>query len=231
MVTELARRGYTAVHYDRPGRGESGGQPPFTLAGELMAISALITEIGAPTTLYGSSSGGAIALAAAVDNPEIDRLLLWEVPLGQEQASDGEEFLAALRETIAAGDREEVIRHFMRGMPPEWFDRYRSSPQWPEIERLAPALEADAEAMAWTQSRSRAELFSGISARTTALVGTSAYPFFRQAADSIVAAIRNADQQEVDSTDHSWDPLVLAEEIDHQLLGIGRTEDQMGAKR
>lgn len=35
----LAEHGFDVVNYDRPGRGDSGGHPPFTLAGEVSVIA------------------------------------------------------------------------------------------------------------------------------------------------------------------------------------------------
>jgi cephalosporin-C deacetylase-like acetyl esterase len=41
--------------------------------------------LGGRAALYGSSSGGAIALTAAAAVPGVERLVLWEVPLGAEE--------------------------------------------------------------------------------------------------------------------------------------------------
>jgi hypothetical protein len=53
---------------------------------------------------------------------------------------------------VATGDREAMLRTYMADMPPEWYDGMRHGPQWPLFERMAPTVEADAEALAWTQS-------------------------------------------------------------------------------
>ena len=87
LTSELAARGLDVVHPDRPGRGDSG-DGPATLAGEVAAIRALVDELGGRAALYGRSSGGAIALAAAADLPGVDRLVLWEVPLGTSALPD-----------------------------------------------------------------------------------------------------------------------------------------------
>lgn len=83
LAAELGRRGLTAVNYDRPGRGESGGEPPFTLAGEIEVLRAFAAELG-PLALYGSSSGAAISLAAALPDARRARVAAadhrWELP-------------------------------------------------------------------------------------------------------------------------------------------------------
>ncbi len=211
LVTVLAGRGFDVVHYDRPGRGASGGEAPFTLAGEIAAVQTLVELVGGRAALYGSSSGGAIALAAAAATPGIDRLVLWEVPLGEEGSQTEAAELAQVRTLVAAGDREATLRFFMREMPPEWFEGMRSGPQWPLFEQMAFTVQADAEALAHAQSAPRAQLWSGITAPTTVLLGNSAFPFFHDAADSIVAAVPNGSRGEVPGADHGWQPEDMAD--------------------
>jgi pimeloyl-ACP methyl ester carboxylesterase len=219
LTTELAARGFDVVHPDRPGRGDSGGAPPFRLAGEVAAIRALLGVVGGRAWLYGSSSGGAIALAAAAELPGVERLLLWEVPLGDEEGTDGAEFLAAIRERVADGDREGTLRTYMDGMPPEWFEAMRSGPHWPLFERMAPTVEADAEALAWTQSAPRRRLWSSVTAPTVVLLGSDPFPFFVDAAESIVAALPSAVRAEVPGSGHRWEAADLAARIAGYLPG------------
>ncbi|MFG1711111.1 alpha/beta fold hydrolase [Nonomuraea sp. M3C6] len=221
LTTELASRGFDVVHYDRPGRGDSAGEPPFTLAGEVAALRALVEVLGGRASLYGSSSGGAIALAAAAAIPGVERLVLWEVPLGEEEGSDGAKFLAEIKERVAVGDREGTLRRFMDGMPPEWFEDMRSGPQWPLFERMAPSVQADAEVLAWAQSAPRALLWAGITAPTVVLLGTTAFPFFSDAADSIIASLARAERAEIPGADHGWQPADLADGIAAQLNRAG----------
>ncbi|WP_219414922.1 alpha/beta fold hydrolase [Pseudonocardia nigra] len=219
LTTELATRGFHVVHYDRPGRGDSGGEPPFTLAREVAALRALVAMLGGRASLYGSSSGGAIALAAAAEIPGIEHLVLWEVPLGEEEGSDGREFLSEITERVRSGDRESTLRRFMDGMPPEWFDGMRNGPDWPLFERMAPSVQADAEALAWTQSAPRRQLWAGVTAPTVVLVGTTAFPFFSDAADAIVASLPTAERAELTGSDHGWQPVDLAEAVAAHLDG------------
>ena len=218
LTTELAGRGFDVVNYDRPGRGDSTGEPPFTLAGEVSALRALIEMLGGRASLYGSSSGGAIALAAAAAIPGVEQLVLWEVPLGEEEGSDAAELLSAIQERVEAGDREGTLRRFMDGMPPEWFEGMRNGPQWPLFERMAPTVQADAESLAWAQSAPWTQVWSEVTAPTVVLVGTTAFPFFSVAADSIVRSLGNAERAEVVGADHGWQPADLAESIANHVL-------------
>lgn len=213
LTGELARRGFDVLHYDRPGRGDSGGGPPFGLAREVAAIRALVELVGGRAWLHGSSSGGAIALAAAAELPGIERLSLWEVPLGEECGSDGEAYLQAVRTCVAAGDPEAVWRLYTDGMPPEWFLSMRNGPRWPLYQRMAPTLAADAEALAWTQSAPWAELWAPVDVPVLVLLGADTFPFMADAADALVRSLPRAERAQIRGSGHRWEPADLADRL------------------
>src|SRR5262245_8063641 len=64
-LAALLGKEFTGFHYDRRGRGDSGDTPPYAVERELEDLAALIDEAGGAASLYGSSSGGNLALAAA----------------------------------------------------------------------------------------------------------------------------------------------------------------------
>ncbi len=217
LAAELARRGFDVVHHDRPGRGDSGGEPPFGLAREVAAIGALVAAVGGRAWLHGSSSGGAIALAAAAELPGVERLSLWEVPLGGECGTDGAEYLAAVRARVAAGDPEAVWRLYTDGMPPEWFRSMRSGPRWPLYARMAPTLEADAEALAWTQSAPRSQLWAAVDVPVLVLLGADTFPFMADAADALVRSLPRAERAEIPVSGHRWEAADLAGRLAAEL--------------
>jgi len=214
MAHVLAGHGFTVVHYDRRGRGESRADGPITLGQTIDDLRALTDELteGADdaVALFGSSSGGAIALAAAASGLPVSKLVLWEVPLDAEGGSQGVEFLAGLRERIAAGDGGATIEYFMKDMPPEWLAGAKQGPAWPIMTGLGPSLEPDSEALAWTQSAPRVELWGGIAAPTLALVGEQSLEFMRPAAESIVANLPNAELRTIPAAEHTWEPKRMA---------------------
>jgi hypothetical protein len=61
---ELAKR-FTVFNYDRRGRGDSGDTAPYALEREVEDIGALIAEAGRAASVYGHSSGAALAIHAA----------------------------------------------------------------------------------------------------------------------------------------------------------------------
>jgi pimeloyl-ACP methyl ester carboxylesterase len=223
MAKMLASHGFTVVNYDRRGRGESPADGPITLAQTIDDLRALIAAVTEGTdeavALFGGSSGGAIALAAAASGLPLSKLVLWEVPLRDELGSDGAEFLAGLRERIAADDGEATIEYFMKDMPPEWLESSKASPGWPIMTAMGPSLEPDAESLAWAQSAPRAELWRDITQPTLVLVGEETLDFMGPAADSIVAALPDAEKRAIPASDHVWEPKPLALTIAEFLVG------------
>jgi pimeloyl-ACP methyl ester carboxylesterase len=213
MAKLLAGEGFTVINYDRRGRGESAGASSFTLRGDVDDIAALIEVAGGEAALFGSSSGGAICLAAAASGLPATKLALWEVPLGPENGADGAEFLAGLREKIDAGDRPGTIEYFMKDMPPEWLEGAKNSPAWPIMLELGPSLPGDSEALAWSQSAPRAELWSSVSQPTLAIVGDQTLPLMPAAAESIVANVPNARSVTIPAAQHTWEPAVMAKTL------------------
>jgi len=67
-------------NYDRRGRGDSGDTAPYAVEREVEDIDAVVEEAGGSSCLYGSSSGGALALVAAAGGLPITKLALWEPP-------------------------------------------------------------------------------------------------------------------------------------------------------
>ncbi|MBT8159843.1 MULTISPECIES: alpha/beta fold hydrolase [Arthrobacter] len=210
MGKQLAAQGFTVLNYDRRGRGESAETSSFTLQDELDDLSALIEVAGGEAALYGSSSGGAISLAAAAAGLPVTKLALWEVPLRAELGTDGAEFLAGLRERIGSGDKAGTIEYFMKDMPPEWLAGAKNSPGWPIMMEIGPSLSADSESLAWTQSAPRAELWSGVKQPTLVLLGEQTQTIMTEAADAITANIPGAAKKTIPGANHSWEPKVMA---------------------
>ncbi|WP_448808701.1 alpha/beta fold hydrolase [Agromyces bauzanensis] len=214
MAHHLAEHGFAVVNYDRRGRGESPADAPITLAQTIDDLRALTDELleGADdaVALFGNSSGGSIALAAAASGLPVSKLVFFEVPLDEDGGVGGAEFLAGLREYLAVDDREGAMEFYMRDMPPEWLESAKQSPAWPTMVAIAPSLEPDAESLAWTQSAPRAELFAGITQPTLALVGEQTLPIMTSAAASLVATMPNAQTRTIPAANHAWEPRTMA---------------------
>ena len=127
---------YAILTVDARGHGES---PRFTkeqLAahpGDVMVEDAtrLLEQLGESPVVIGHSLGGAVALTVAARRPDLVRAVVLEdpAPLGPEERlrdpARGEEFLAGVRESVAATDDAELARL-----------RKDKHPSWPEDELL-----------------------------------------------------------------------------------------------
>lgn len=218
QTTQLAQRladlGYSAIVYDRRGRGDSDTADSYTLSDEIADLDALARHFATDVALYGSSSGGAIVLAAAAAGVPATKLALWEVPLGEESGTDAAQHLHELGRVIAAGDNTAVIRLFMSGMPPEWIEPALNTP---EIVAMAPSLAADADALAWTQSAPHNALWGGINQPTLVLVGDDTLPMMPAAAEKIRAAVPNAQLHTIQASGHGWNTDVMSDAL-HAFL-------------
>jgi pimeloyl-ACP methyl ester carboxylesterase len=223
MASLLASHGFTVVNYDRRGRGESPADAPITLAQTIDDLRALIEELteGADdaVALFGNSSGGSIALAAAAAGLPISKMVFFEMPLDPEGGTEGAVYHLELQERIAAGDREGTLEVYMADMPREWLEGAKRSPSWATMLEIAPSLEPDAESLAWTQSAPRAELWAGITVPTLALVGEETRPMMTDAAASVVASMPNAESRTIPASDHRWEPRSMALAIAEFLVG------------
>ena len=161
-------------------------------------------------TLYGSSSGAAIALArrggAARRGPA--------AALGGAAGRGERHRRRRVRGRPAQGDRGRrpgaTLAYFMQDMPPEWFQGMRQGEHWPLFARMAPTTRRTRRR--WPgPSRSRAGSCGGTSPRRpSSCSADEAPPFFRAAADSIVANLPSARQVEAPGSGHSWAPAEMA---------------------
>lgn len=117
-MEELARllaERCSVINYDRRGRGDSTEVTPVAPDREIEDIAALIEAEGGSASLWGWSSGGALALRAAGAGIGVERLSVYEVPFmvdpdGRLPARDYGERLDQL---VAAGDRSGAVKHFI----------------------------------------------------------------------------------------------------------------------
>src|SRR6185503_10007107 len=133
-LTAHLRESFAVVTYDRRGRGESGDTAPYAIGREVEDLRAVIEAAGGRAHVYGISSGAALALRTAAEEPGITALALYEPPFLAEDGDDGRlvEYTRRLGELLAAGRRGDAVALFMAhvGMPAQVIDRMRSQPGW-----------------------------------------------------------------------------------------------------
>ena len=152
VLAELIAPDLTVCRYDRRGRGDSGDSPPYAPERELEDLAALIDALGGSASVYGMSSGGALALRAAAEGLAIERLAVYEVPYmvdaaGPRPPADHRERLTALAWSDEPGAAVEYFITEVIGMPAEAIGGMRAAPVWPALVGVAHTLPYDAAIM------------------------------------------------------------------------------------
>ena len=132
-LSALLSQHFTVYHYDRRGRGESSDTKPYAVDREVEDIEALIREAGGSASLFGMSSGGALALIAAKHGLRINKLALYEVPFhsGDSNARQASQsYSRQLGALIAEGRRGDAAAFALTswGLPKEAIAGMRQSP-------------------------------------------------------------------------------------------------------
>ena len=144
----LAER-FTVINYDRRGRGDSGDTAPYSVEHEIEDLDALIEEAGGSASVFGISSGAALALEAANRGLSIEKLALYEAPFVVDDSRPPvpDDYLERLEGLVASGRRGDAIRLFMRegvGLPAVFVALMRLMPAWSKLKAVAHALPYDA---------------------------------------------------------------------------------------
>jgi pimeloyl-ACP methyl ester carboxylesterase len=146
----LAPRFTTYIH-DRRGRGDSGNTTPYAVRREVEDLEALIDAAGGSASIYGHSSGAALALEASIAlGAKVTRLAMYDAPYTAD--AEGQRafkaygrrlarLLAAGRRTSAA-HRADAVSLFLGvvGMPTDQISGMRATPIWPAFLAVAPTL-------------------------------------------------------------------------------------------
>ena len=119
-IAPLLAERFRVYLYDRRGRGQSGDTSPYTKEREVEDLEALIGEAGGSACVLGLSSGAGLALEAAASGLPIERLAAYEPPymvLPKDAARHANaDHQAHLARLVAAGQRGDAVKYFMRDM-------------------------------------------------------------------------------------------------------------------
>jgi pimeloyl-ACP methyl ester carboxylesterase len=147
-LAKLLAERCTVINYDRRGRGDSTEVKPFALEREIDDIAALIEAEGGSASLWGWSSGGALALRATGAAIGVERLAVYEVPfmVTPEAKRPTPDYGERLDELVVAGDRGGAVKHFMRnsiGIPAPVVALMQLMPMWKGLKATAHTLPYD----------------------------------------------------------------------------------------
>jgi pimeloyl-ACP methyl ester carboxylesterase len=184
LARALAPR-FTALNYDRRGRGDSGDTAPYAVAREIDDIAALIAQAGGSAAVFGHSSGATLALKAAASGLPITRLVLYEPPFNTDDSYPPlpAGFAGELAGLVSAGRRGDAVELYQTqavGLPQEVVSQLRHAPFRPGLEAIAHTLAYDAAIIG---DRSRpAGLLAGVTVPALVITGEQSPPFLRNAA-------------------------------------------------
>ncbi|WP_282089891.1 alpha/beta hydrolase [Streptomyces tendae] len=220
LAAELSGR-FDVTVYDRRGRGESGDTAPYAVEREIEDLAALIEALGGEVSLYGMSSGGALALRAAASGLPVRRVAVYEVPYAVDDAAvrAGAEYTERLAEALGQGRRGDAVELFLRhtGLGEEMIRGARQSPMWAGMESVAPSLAYDDAVLG--DGRVPRSVISAINVPLLVLAGGASDAWWHAAARAIADAAPEGAYDTVDRQTHMVEPGVLAPVLAEFLAG------------
>jgi pimeloyl-ACP methyl ester carboxylesterase len=192
---------------DRRGRGLSAEEGPggYALAREAEDIRALVSAIGDGVLVLAHSYGGTCSLEAAVEAPQIARMLVYEPAF----APEGDPVFphAALAEVITAlerGDRETAVLMFYKhalALDDQAIAQVRASPLWQL--RLEAADTLGREATAANAYELRSDRLARIAAPVRFLLGTDTAPALQRSTRAAHEALPGSELVELPGEAHN----------------------------
>jgi pimeloyl-ACP methyl ester carboxylesterase len=212
-LAQLLAPHFTVFNYDRRGRNESGDTPPYAVEREVEDIEALIAKSGGSASVFGTSSGAALALAAAARGANVKKLALYEPPFvaGRNARTAPPDSEAQLKRLIAAGRRGDAVKFFMVdmvGMPAIFVYIMRVLPIWPKLKAVAHTLPYDAAVLGdFSLPKERA---ASVAVPTLVIAGEKSPVELRSAVSAVAETIPHAKLRMLKGQTHNVSVKVLA---------------------
>jgi pimeloyl-ACP methyl ester carboxylesterase len=213
-VASLLASDFAVFTYDRRGRGDSGDTEPYSVDREVEDLAAVIEEAGGAASVYGLSSGAALALHAAADGLPITRLALYEPPFlvagDDTRAPTSVDIASRYAELASTGRRTEAVQLFLTtaGLPPEVVDQMREAPVWPRLEGLAHTLAYDTAILG--DGSVPTDRAASVTVPTLVIDGGASPGWARRSVAALVDALPDGRLRTLDGQTHDVDPAVLA---------------------
>jgi pimeloyl-ACP methyl ester carboxylesterase len=208
---------FTAITYDRRGKGDSGDTLPYAVEREIEDLDALIDAVGGSAALYGISSGAVLALAAGNALPgKVTRLALYEPPFIVDDSRPPlpADYVQQINDLVAADRRGDAVALFMRqvGVPDQFIGQMRAMPMWPGMEHIAHTLAYDGLIMGDNQTGRPLAPGQWPAATMPALVivGGNSPPFFHTGTRALVEQLPHAQHATLPGQTHEVAAAALA---------------------
>lgn len=213
-LAKLLSPRFTVVNYDRRGRGDSTDTMPYSPQHEVEDLGALIAAVGGPVNLYGHSSGGALALQAAIElGKQVRKLAVYEVPYSTSsaEAKAAKEYIVTLKSLLASGRNGDAVALFIQsvGVSDKQLRAIKRMPMWRGLEELAPTLAYESEVLGEGHLLQKG-LLSHVSHPTLVMHGSKGAASMREAATALGETILGAQFRTLAGQTHGVRPKVLA---------------------
>lgn len=187
---------YTVYAIDRRGRGASGDADDYAIEREYEDVAAVVDHVASvhetdPVSLVGHSYGAICALHAILETDAVDRLVLYEPPLGEVPPPEGAaEGLAQQLEEEGPDATVEAFLQNSVGMTPEEVDQFRQDEMWEH--RLEAISTVPRETRAIQRGLFEPDAFSEVTVPAALLVGGESPPPITEAVQMVADALTDS---------------------------------------
>lgn len=215
-IAKLLAPHFTVFRFDRRGRGESTDAAPYSVEREVEDIAALIQAAGGSAYVFGTSSGAALALEAAVRLNSIKKVAMYEAPFffDEEHPPRPEGYLAKITALVAADRRADALKLFMRtvGTPAIFVNLMPFTPIWPKLKRVAHTLPYDLTICSDTRAGKplSRERWASVTMPALTAVGGKSPVWWQNAMKELADALPNARHVTLPGQTHMVKASVLA---------------------
>jgi pimeloyl-ACP methyl ester carboxylesterase len=204
---------FTVLNYDRRGRGDSGDTAPYAVDREIEDLGALVAAAGGSASVFGYSSGAALALKAAASGLAITKLVLYEPPFNPDDSYPllPADLVGQLAELVSAGRRGDAVELYQTkaiGIPEDVVAQMRHAPFRPGLEAIAHTLAYDA--MICGDLSLPAGLTASFVTPALVISGEQSPPFLRAAAQAVAQTLPNGRLSTLPGQGHDISPEATA---------------------
>jgi pimeloyl-ACP methyl ester carboxylesterase len=196
---------FTAVTYDRRGRGRSGDTSPYAVQREVDDLTAVMERVGGRAHVFGHSSGAILALEGARAGAPVDRVAAYEPPyIAGGYPRPGADLADRLRALLREGRRDDAVALFQTeaiGLPAQVVAGLRQTEMWSGLVDLAHTLPYDMD-VTGPGNVLPAERLSSIAVPVLVLAGTASMPWMLPGTRAVAAAIPGARHMALEGADH-----------------------------
>ena len=236
-LAELLSANYMVINYDRRGRGDSDEAGPFAVEHEIEDIAALIAAVGGSASLFGFSSGGALALRAAGAGIGVERVAVYEAPFMVDRSDKRPpaDYGRRLDQLIAAGDRSGAVKHFNRnamGIPAPVVAVMRLMPMWKDMTANAHTLAYDWAALGEHNMQGdplRSAEWASVTVPALVVYGAKSPTNLQNGSRALAAVLPDARLRALDGMGHRLKVDVLAPVLGEFLAERNSSPEQGGS--